>query len=128
MSKVIYLEKDQFGEDGTVPVFKGDDWAIRTRIGNDAPGLPFAQIDMTGKSVTGYFPAATGGTVTAIGTVTDAPGGRVTFDLPPESTEQTLETTGTDFYAIVEDGDEEQETYQTRGQLLEIKSRGFTSV
>lgn len=127
--KAISLVQDQYGVNGTVPVFIGDDWAIRCILNTYQPQLlpDYAPDNLTGCSVTAYFPATGGGTISSIGTVTNAVAGAVTFSVPRSQTIQAQVSNQTSFYAVATLVDTTQITYQTLSADLEIDAQGFSS-
>lgn len=126
MAKVISLVQDQFGINGTVPLFIGDDWAIRCILNNFQPELipDFAPVDLTGASCTAYFPATGGGVISSVGIITAPTQAAVTFVLPASATMTAQVMTNTDFYAVASIAGL-QTTFQTVDSIIQINARQF---
>lgn len=85
MAKYLKLNEDQYGVDGMVRLYRGDDWALSAKIVDLTQGLESA-VDLTGLiAASAFFPGALG-FIQATWTVVDAPKGLVTISMAASGT------------------------------------------
>lgn len=128
MAKILLLDRSQYVE-GSVRLYRGDRWNLACRAVNRLAGVD-QPVDITGASITGFFPAATGceGVVAVSGTPTDPTNGEfnvpVSEDVTPLVSEMPI---GFSFYAVIDSlpASGSPFTAQTLNPDLEILDREF---
>lgn len=121
MAKQLRLRRGQYLQ-GSLNLYRGDAWSVLgdvvERVGN-----VLTPADLTGLSLTGWFPGAVTGAVE----VTDALGGAIKIALSEEQTPLAPVTTiGTSMY-LTALGDDGLTTIVTDDAPLVIQDRGFIS-
>lgn len=126
MALYLELDKKHYGLSGLIPLKRGDDWELDGKIVDRFSGYR-ADLDMTSMSATGYFQAASGGTVSAEVTKTDESCGKIKIRLPGELSQGVaLSEVGQSIYVILNNGTDDR-TVETPDMPLEILDRGFRS-
>ncbi len=125
MAKILVIDKKHFAPStGMVPLRRGDDWLLSGQVIDRYAGYQKA-VDLTDSGATGFFPAASGGTIPAEVTFTNAAAGAVVIALSKEdSANVALAEQGTSLY-ITLDTTDGLTTVETPEETIEVKDRGF---
>jgi hypothetical protein len=103
MATLLLLDRAQYFQ-GMVSVFRGDAWAIDAQVVDQIGGVRLPK-DLTGKSVTAYFPSATGGdNIAAVAELTNALAGSIRIPVTDDVTPLVEENTGGIQLFVVVDG------------------------
>ena len=122
MSLVWKLDRPQFGPDGLVSLFRGDDWNLSGKVINLINGYE-QPVDVSPYAATGYFSSASGGPDLPFPAVTGACG-VLAVQVPAASSPLVQESTaGVGVYVVVESGGLLQ-TIPTYGEPVAIRDRG----
>ena len=81
MSRYLRLSKDQYGISGLIPLTAGDDWTITARVVSLVGGVELDQ-NIAGATVSGFFPAASGGFLQGTCVILDSTCGQIQLGLP----------------------------------------------
>lgn len=126
MARVWKLDRRQYGDDGLVSLYRGDDWNIYGTV-VDRVGSYETLVDLSAYSVTGYFPSASGGSDIPAPAVTGSCG-VLTVSLPKAQTPDVLTSTGGEgLYVVFEDNTNKLQTVTTFDDAVAILDRGFPS-
>lgn len=121
MSLVWKLDQPQYGPDGLVALYRGDDWRLSGKVVDLINGYEKA-VDVSPFAVTGYFPSATG--QTSFAGVTGACGALAVV-VPASASLLLAETNGEGAYVVVTDVNTGlQQTIPTLDQAVAIMTRG----
>lgn len=128
MALLLLLAKDQYFE-GSVSRFRGDRWNLDCKVVNRIGGVDTDK-DLSGVTVSAYFPPADGTTPIAVaGTLAAASVGKVRFTVDEDTSALIAEAAqGTTFYATI-DGlvDESPVSVETPEPDLSIRDKDFAS-
>lgn len=125
MALVWKLDRPQYGLDGMVSLYRGDDWNLSGKLINQI-GDYEEPVDASAYSVSGFFPALSGGADLLAPAATGSCG-LITVSMPAASTPLVQENTGGEgAYIVIFDGVKLQ-TVPTRDQAIAILDRGFSS-
>lgn len=126
MSLVIKLDKPQYGPDGLVTLYRGDDWNLTGKIINQI-GSYEAPVDASQFSASGFFPSASGGPDILAVAATGACGS-IVVSLPAASTPLVQVSSGGEgSYIVVQDQQGKLTTIPTRDQAIAILDRAFAT-
>lgn len=126
MSRVWKLDRSQYGDDGLLSLFRGDDWSVFGTVVDRVNGYE-TLVDLSGLAVTGYFPSASGGPDLPALAVTGSCG-VLTVSLPAASTPLVLDSTGgIPLYVVTQDRSGRLVTVPTRDEGVVIIDRGLPS-
>lgn len=126
MALVWKLDRPQYGLDGLVSLYRGDDWRLSGKLINQI-GDYEEPVDASIYSVSGFFPALAGGSDILAPAVTGSCG-LIVVSMPAVSTPLVQENTGGEgAYIVVQDNMGKLQTVPTRDQALAILDRGFTT-
>lgn len=125
MSLVWKLNKTQYGPDGLVSLFQGDDWNLDGKV-VDLIGSYEAPVDMSPYAATGYFPSASGGADLPFPAATGVCGS-LAVSVPAASGALVLQNTGgSGAYVVVQNQmTGKLQTIPTIDQAVVILARGF---
>lgn len=116
------LDQPQYGPDGLVALYRGDDWRLSGKIVDFINGYE-KPVDTSAFSVTGYFGGVTGNALPFAG-VTGACGA-LSVVVPAASSPLLGETNGEGAYVVVTDVNTGlQQTIPTLDQAVAILTRG----
>lgn len=122
MSLVIKLDKPQYGVDGLVNLYRGDDWNLTGKL-IDQIGSYEEPVDSSQYSVSGFFPSATGGpdiyAQASTGTC-----GSISVVLPADQTPLVQLSDGVGAYVVIKDVSGNLTTVPTRDQSIAVVDRG----
>lgn len=124
MALLLVLDKTQYGPDGLVTLYRGDDWKLTGKVVNQI-GSYEQPVDTSQFSVSGFFPSASGGpdlpAVAATGSC-----GAIAISLPAASTPLIQVSSGGEgAYIVVQDAMGKLQTIPTRDQAIAILDRCF---
>lgn len=126
MSLVLILDKPQYGPDGLVTLYRGDDWNLTGKVVNQI-GSYEEPVDVSNLAVSGFFPSASGGPDLLAPAATGSCGS-VSITLPATSTPLVQVNTGGEGpYIVVADQSGKLTTVPTRDQAVAILDRGFAT-
>lgn len=122
MALVWKLDQPQYGPDGLVSLYRGDDWRLSGKVIDLINGYE-KPVDTSPFSVTGYFLGVTGNALPFPG-VTGACGA-LSVAVPAASSPLMSETNGEGAYVVVTDVNTGlQQTIPTLDQSVAILTRG----
>lgn len=126
MALVWKLDRPQYGPDGLVTLYRGDDWNLTGKVVN-LIGSYEQPVDMSQYSASGFFPSASGGpdlpAVAATGTC-----GALSVQMPAASTPLVQVSSGGEgAYVVVADGQGKLTTIPMIDQSLAILDRQFST-
>lgn len=125
MAKYIVFDKDLFGIDGNIPLFRKDDWTLRGEI-VDGLGKCKRIFDLTGYSASAFFPAASGGPVSFPVNIVAPKAGRFELEVPGSASSGiALAEQGTSLYFTLDNSTDNITTVETPYEPLEIRDRYF---
>jgi hypothetical protein len=120
------LDRPQYGPDGLVTLFRGDDFLLTGKIVN-LIGSYHEPVDVSQYAVSGFFPSASGGPDILAPAVT-GPCGAISVSLPAASTPFVQCFTGGEGpYVVAADSSGRLTTIPTSDQALAIVDRAFTT-
>lgn len=126
MSLVWKLDRPQYGPDGLVTLYRGDDWNLTGKIVDFINGYE-QPVDTSQYSATGYFPSATGGPDLPCAAATGACGS-LAVQMPAASTPLVQVSSGGEgAYVVVSDGQGKLTTVPMIDQSIAILDRGFST-
>ena len=124
MSLVWKLDKPQYGPDGLVTLFRGDDWSLSGKVVN-LIGSYEQPVDTSQYSASGYFPSASGGPDLPAAAVTGSCGS-LTVQMPAVRTPFVQVSSGGEgAYVVVQDQQGKLTTIPMLDQSLAILDRQF---
>ena len=123
MSLVWKLDQPQYGPDGLVSLYQGDDWNLTGKVVNRINGYD-QPVDTSAYAATGYFPSASGGPDLPFSAVT-GDCGVIAVQVPAASSPLVLASTGGEgAYVVVQDHQGKLQTIPTVDQAVAILMRG----
>jgi hypothetical protein len=126
MALVWKLDQPQYGPDGLVTLYRGDDWNLTGKVINLINGYE-QPVDTSAYSATGYFPSASGGPDLPCAAATGACGS-LAVSLPAASTPLVQVSSGGEgAYVVVADGMGRLQTIPMVDQSLAILDRQFST-
>lgn len=89
--KYIKFNKELYGVDGMIGLVRGDDWLLTGRVVDNVQGVDL-EVDLTGDSITGFFPSASGcGIMLPVtATITNPTVGQIQLSVPKGQSPQVL--------------------------------------
>lgn len=126
MSLVLKLDKPQYGPDGLVTLYRGDDWNLTGKLINQI-GSYEEPVDSSLYSVSGFFPSASGGP-DILAPATTGSCGSISVNMQAASTPFVQTNTGGEgAYVVIADQSGTLTTVPTRDQAVAIIDRSFTT-
>lgn len=123
MSRVLKLDRAQYGDDGLLSLYRGDDWSIKGTLVDRVNGYE-TLVDASSLAVTGYFPSASGGPDLPAMAATGACG-VVTITMPAASTPLVdVNTGGEGIYLVTQNGSLIH-TVPSQDDAVVVIDRGF---
>ncbi len=124
MAKQLVFDKKHYGNDGLIPLRRGDDWVLEGEVVQKSGNYTTA-VDLTGASATGWF-EGDDGDVTVTPEITNAEAGKVKLTVPASSTSAVkVASEGTSCYLTLS-MTEGLTTVEMTQSDLEIKEREYS--
>lgn len=124
MAKQLLLDRSLYYSSSVV-LIRGDRWNIKCRVVDNIGGV-IQDVDLTGAGATGYFPAATGGTIPVVASISNPTAGELILSVPPDVSEETeVNVIGIAPYVGVSGADIGPYTVQTTDSPVVIADPGF---
>lgn len=123
MARYLKLDPDQYGVDGLIPLYRGDDWALTGRVIELDQGIE-REVNLSSVvGATGMIPAASGGQAVLQLDVVDADCGKIVLSLGAAQTpEIRLSDVGVSPVIVLEEG-ANLHTLTSVDQALKIQDR-----
>ena len=124
MARVLKLDRAQYGDDGLLSLYRGDDWSVRGSVVDRVNGYE-TPVDISELGVTGYFPSASGGPDLPVMAATGSCS-QLVVTLPADQTPNVqLTSAGVGIYVVTQDMSGKLETIRTLDQAVVVLDRGF---
>ncbi len=128
MSLVLLIDKPQYGPDGMVTLYRGDDWNLAFKVVNRIGSYDQPVDTTTFEGATGFFPSASGGPDLPAESADTGPCGALNVVMPAASTPLVeVSSGGLGPYVVIEDSDGNLKTIPTVDQSLAILDRAFST-